>query len=376
MNLQTRSRQLVHLILITTFVLFIALTGCNLLETPTPAPITATPTLTSQAITPTLTSAPPTLTLTPTAPAPALGLFETPRDGPAPILNAIKNASKSIDVEIYTLTDTGIINALSDAHKAQKQVRVILNQKFPSGASENAATFQKLQTAGVAVKYANPAYTYTHEKAIVVDAGTATQKALIMTMNLAPSYLGEPDPNQGPSLNFGIIDSSASDIAQVEAMFNQDWNYQPYTPPALTPLVISPVTARARLLQQINDAKKSLHIFAQEFEDAQIVNAVIAAVKRGVEVRGIIANNFPQNVTQANKVIAAGGKMRYLITPYQHSKAMIADGTLVYIGSINYTANSMDHNRELGIQTAQPDIAAQMESEFEKFWGQASDKPK
>ncbi len=105
------------------------------------------------------------------------------------------------------------------------------------------------------------------------------------------------------------------------------------------------------------------------------VNALVAAAQRGVEVRGLIANNIAGNAASAGKINAAGGQVRYLANPYEHAKAAIADSRIVYIGSINYTATSMDKNRELGIITWQSDIASQMESAFTRFWTQASVTP-
>ena len=343
------------------FILLIAAAGCNV-TTPTLAPATFTPV----AVAPTTASTPPA--------AGALTLFETPRDGPAPVLNAIKSATRAVDVEVYEMADPDVIGALIADQKAGKQVRVLLNENFFSGGNHNAATFQQLQAAGVSVKYANPAYTYTHEKAIIVDASQSNQHVLIMTMNLSPGYLGKLDP-QGISLNFGLDDPNAADVAQAEAMFNADWSVQPYTPPADTPLVISPINARQKLLAQIQGATHSIHFFAQEFEDTQIVDAVVAAARRGVEVKGLVAPNISGNKKSAQAVQAAGGQVRVLSQPYEHAKATIVDGALVYIGSINYTATSMDKNRELGILTRQADIASQMEIEFASFWGHATNIP-
>lgn len=318
-------------------------------------------------------------TATPTLPSATPGpsslqLFETPRDGPAPVLNAIHQAQHSVDVEVYELLDPGVISALIADQTAGTQVRVILNKNFPSGTNQNSATFQQLNAAGVAVQYADPDYTFTHEKAIVVDAGQSTQAAVIMTLNLSPGYLGEPDP-QGMSLNFGLIDSDSNDINQIEAIFNADWLQQPYSTTTSTDLVISPINSRTTLLSEIQNATHSIHFFAQEFEDKQIIAAMVAAAQRGVEVKGLLAPNISGNIPSAAALTAAGGQARYLAQPYEHAKATIVDGSIVYIGSINYTATSLDKNRELGILTQQSDIATQMETEFAKFWAQGSTSP-
>ena len=37
--------------------------------------------------------------------------------------------------------------------------------------------------------------------------------------------------------------------------------------------------------------------------------------------------------------------------PYLHAKAIVVDQKAIYLGSENFTKNSLDHNRELGLVT-------------------------
>ncbi len=313
----------------------------------------------------------PPATVTPTVQAqtanPPLTLFEAPRDGPAPVVDAIRNAKTRIDVQVYILTDPTIVSALIDARRSGRQVRVILNRNAFGGESPNAGTFEKLAAGGVAVRWADSRFTYTHSKMIVVDAGTETQRVLIMNHNLAPSYLGEPDP-LGASLNFGVVDVTTGDVATAQAVFDADWEQRPFTLPPDTRLVISPDNSRVALVSEIARANRSIHFFAQEFTDTQVVGAMVDAARRGLDVKGILADNISGNTASVRALQMAGGEARYLTEPYQHAKAMIVDGSSVYIGSINFTKTSLDRNRELGILTHQPDIPSQMEDEFGRFW--------
>jgi phosphatidylserine/phosphatidylglycerophosphate/cardiolipin synthase-like enzyme len=371
---------------------------------------------------------------------PPLGLFETPRDGEQPVMAAVTGAQESVDVEVYELTDADLLAALSAQERAGRTVRVILNRNFADANSDvNAMAGEVLQMAGTQVHDANPEFTYTHIKTIIVDAGEPTQKVLIMTMNLDPTYLGKFDaanwvtcapPEAGDfaaapgkavmeagwfgleektvlaadaeagmrvwpevlgldaflhytadptayslSLNFGVIDRDPADVAQVETIFNTDWVQGELPSLRASDLVVSPVNSRKELVSQIWRAKRSVHIFAQEFFDAEIVQAAVAAARRGVEVKVLLAPNMTRNVTSANRLAQAGGQARFLDSPYEHAKATIVDGAVVYIGSVNYTATSLDKNRELGILTRQRDIAAQMEAEFARFWSLGTEAP-
>ena len=339
-------------------VLPLTLVGCIPTGTSTPPP-------------PTVVSTPTPLSATIIPISSTLTLFETPRDGPTPVLSAIQNATTAVDVEVYELTDSGVIKALIADQQAGRSVRVILNQNFFGGTNVNTSAFQQLNAAGVAVQWADPTFTYTHEKAVIVDPEQSTQQVLIMTLNLSPGYLGEPDP-QGMSLNFGVVNPFPADVAQAELIFNADWNHQSYTPPPNTDLVISPVNARADLLTEIQNATHSIHFFAQEFIDQQIVKAMVVKAQSGIEVKGLIAPGISGNPQSAAALQAAGGQVRILSQPYEHAKATIVDGSVVYLGSINYTQTSMDKNRELGVLTSQSDIAAQMEVEFTRFWTQGT----
>jgi phosphatidylserine/phosphatidylglycerophosphate/cardiolipin synthase-like enzyme len=39
----------------------------------------------------------------------------------------------------------------------------------------------------------------------------------------------------------------------------------------------------------------------------------------------------------------------YSKKPYVHAKAGVVDGKYLFIGSMNFTSNALDHNREVGI---------------------------
>ncbi len=60
--------------------------------------------------------------------------------------------------------------------------------------------------------------------------------------------------------------------------------------------------------------------------------------------------------------------MRVTTSPYIHAKSILADGKLAYVGSINFTANSMENNRELGILTKTPRVLRALAETFEEDW--------
>ena len=65
----------------------------------------------------------------------------------------------------------------------------------------------------------------------------------------------------------------------------------------------------------------------------------------------MLANGSPSNAqTKAVADLKAHGvKLVTLAKPYVHAKSLVADGARAYVGSENFTQNSLTNNRELGI---------------------------
>jgi phosphatidylserine/phosphatidylglycerophosphate/cardiolipin synthase-like enzyme len=101
-------------------------------------------------------------------------LFVEPQVKEAPILSAIRSATRSIWMEIYLLTNTDVIYALEDAAHRGVETRVLLEMN-PSGGGDVSPCLlgEELTAAGVSVRPANPTFTFTHAKFMLVDGATA-----------------------------------------------------------------------------------------------------------------------------------------------------------------------------------------------------------
>src|SRR5207244_548991 len=102
-------------------------------------------------------------------------------------------------------------NALIAQKNAGRDVKVLLNQNFPVGGS-NQTVFTQLQNAGVAVKWAPATFNLTHEKCVVVDGHTAW----IMTMNATAS---SPTANR----EYLAVDTVPADVQEAEDIFEADY---------------------------------------------------------------------------------------------------------------------------------------------------------
>lgn len=262
------------------------------------------------------------------------------------LASAIGAATRSVYVTMYELDAAPMLSALVDRHQAGVDVQVVLDGS-PTTRSFNTPAYDQLHAAGIPIVWSSSAFTYTHEKTVILD-GTV---AWIMTMNLNTS---SPSANR----EYLAIDTSPADVAEATAVFEADHAMQSITPSGS--LVVAPTNAREDLVALIASATRTLDVEGEEFSDTYstgIVNAVASAAARGVTVRVVIANgNY--DATSVNRVTAAGAQV--VITgptsghgtstnPYIHAKALVADGARAYVGSENFSAGSLGYNRELGV---------------------------
>jgi phosphatidylserine/phosphatidylglycerophosphate/cardiolipin synthase-like enzyme len=273
--------------------------------------------------------------------SPEVRVVVEPGDHGAALVAGIQAATRSVHMTMYLLTDQAVQSALIDRHRAGVEVKVVLNARFDVSGNPNQAAFDAFQAAGVPVVWAPKTYTFTHEKCVVID-GT---DAWIMTMNAGKASLEK-------NREYLAVDSTPADVAEAEAQFAADFAQQPYTPTGN--LLMSPVTSRPGLVALINSAQQSIDFEVEEFSDAAIASAMCAASGRHVAIRGVLSSQSPSTTAQRaiSQLKTCGIDLLTLAHPYIHAKAIVADGTRVYIGSANFSQTSLDHNRELGLVTS------------------------
>jgi cardiolipin synthase A/B len=307
-------------------------------------------------------------------------LIVEPDDGRTAVLSQLNAAKKSIDLTIYEIGDSQIVAALVAAQKRKVSVRVLYNwYSFPADTQQREVlpVIQQLKKAGIQCKEAPKKFEVTHEKAFVIDGTTA----IIMSFNLTSEYFSD-------TRDFGIITTVANEVAEVEAVFNADWNDTSISP-SVASLVWSPVNSRTKLTDLINAARQTLDIYCEEAEDPGTLGAMVAAAKRGVKVRFIAAvlsgsgkiNGNAQGVTyMVNGGVDAVCKYfpidNNTAQMYIHAKMVLADyGTAnakAFVGSENFACVSLDDNRECGILVTESAILDRLQTTYNSDWAQPS----
>lgn len=285
------------------------------------------------------------------APTTAVSIVVEPSDNGAALLAAVKGAKKSVHVTMYMLSNSLLIQALIVQLKAGVDVKVVLNQNFPSGQpNTNVNAYNQLQGGGVPVVYASPSYTFTHEKCVVID-GT---QAWIMTMNVTQS-------SASSNREYLAIDTEAADVADAEQIFQADFALKAVvignSKLLITPPSSTAVDARSRLRALIDGARQTLDLEGETLSDTVIVDALVAAKAAGVTVRIVVdGNDTPSSAQKTAVAELKQGLVPIVATsaPSIHAKAIVADGTRAYVGSMNFTTGSLLNNREVGIITDAP----------------------
>jgi len=293
-------------------------------------------------------------TLPPASPGSGtVGVFVEPDDGREPILDELNAATSSIRLAVYLLSDREIIDALKQAHNRGVDVRVLLEDAPFGGPGNQPEIYAELERAGIAVRWSDPRYRFTHIKTFIIDE----RVAIIMNLNLTRSSFTR-------NREFAAITTREEEVKQALAIFDADWNRAEDPPDG--PLVVSPGSSREEIEALLASATESLDIYAEVVRDSRIVSLLSAAEDRGVDVRIILPPDDDENDREILFGLMDDGiEVRTVPGLYIHAKLIIVDGEKAFVGSQNFTATSLDLNRELGIILTDPVNVGRLISVFE-----------
>jgi phosphatidylserine/phosphatidylglycerophosphate/cardiolipin synthase-like enzyme len=291
-------------------------------------------------------------------------LIVLPDDAATPILEGIAGAKKSLRVKMFVFSDPALVDAVIDAHRRGVKVQVMLNPERRSGEEDNEATRKKLVKAGVTVKDSNPAVDLTHEKSMVVDDAVAFVKSL----NWATKNLTE-------TRDYAVVTSHKHEVDEIVACFEADWERKKFEPGVKAHLIWCPINGRDRIAQFIDEAKHTLFVQNERYQDAVILERLVRAARRGVKVH--VLARPPHSLKEEKLVEGVGGlrilddvgiKIHKLKGLKLHGKMLLADGVAAIIGSINLAPGSFDSRRELAIEVRDSDVVDRLHKIAKRDW--------
>ena len=291
-------------------------------------------------------------------------LFVMPEDGIAPLVSTIEGAQNSLEIKMFLFTEPRLVEAVIAAHRRGVKARVMLNPARRSGESENAETRGLLTAVGVEVKDTHPAYQVTHEKSLVIDR----RLAWIKSLNWASK-------NFTKTRDYAVMTADPREVQEVGDCFNADWDRADFDTEMKTRLIWCPGNGRAKIARFIDEAKHSLYLQNERYQDLTIIEHLVRAMRRGVHVRLL---SLPPHSLKEKKVFEGvnglrimhdvGIKIHKLKGLRLHGKMLLADGKRAIVGSMNLAPGSFDERRELAIEVSDDHIIKRLEHTFVQDW--------
>lgn len=132
-------------------------------------------------------------------------------------------------------------------------------------------------------------------------------------------------------------------------------------------------SARALVLETIGGAKHSIQILAYAFQAPDIMQALVDAERRGVEVRVVVDKKRNQNKTgkTAMDFVTANGVELRTNDHFHlhHDKTIIVDGSTVETGSFNFAPSAETANSEnVVVIRGMPEVARQYLEHWQSRW--------
>jgi cardiolipin synthase len=139
-------------------------------------------------------------------------------------------------------------------------------------------------------------------------------------------------------------------------------------------LIVLPDDTAKPILDPINAAKNALNIRMFLFTDPTLLEAVIAAKRRGVKVRVMLnparRSGETENAESRKALIAAGIDVRDSNPAFDltHQKSMVVDNKVGLVESLNWEPKDLTQTRDYAIVTTDAHEVAEMVSCFDADW--------
>jgi phosphatidylserine/phosphatidylglycerophosphate/cardiolipin synthase-like enzyme len=275
-----------------------------------------------------------------------------PDDTGKEIISAIETAEKSILIKMFLFSDPELIKAVIAAKDRGVKVKVMLNPARRNGEEENEDTRKLLEDAGIEVRDSNPSFVITHEKSMVVD----NKIGFVKSLNWETKNLTE-------TRDYAIITHHKNEVEEIALCFEADWERIEFNPGEHAHLIWCSNNGRTRIANFIDEAKHTLFVQNERFQDLVIIERIVRAASRGVKVH-VMAR--PPHTLKMEKLVEGVGGLRIMedvgIKIHKlkhlklHGKMLLADSSRAIVGSINLTPGSFDHRRELAIEVHDPAV--------------------
>jgi cardiolipin synthase A/B len=273
-----------------------------------------------------------------------LKLIVQPGDGIAPLLKAIKQAKKSVEIVIFRFDQIELEHALEDAAERGVFVHALIAFTNRGGEKSLRKLEMRLLEKGITVARTADDLVRYHGKMMLVDG----KELYLLTYNFTHLDIR--------SRSFGIVTKNRDLVQEASRLFASDTMRQSYTS-RCNKLVVSPVNARKRLATFLKGAKRELLIYDVDIADKEMLRILEDRCQAGVAVK-IIGH------VASSKYVTARAFRRMRL----HTRVVIRDGKQAFLGSQSLRKLELDARREIGIIVSSPKIVSSLSTVFEDDW--------
>jgi cardiolipin synthase A/B len=276
-------------------------------------------------------------------------LIVQPDDGIAPVLTAIKQARKSIDVLIFRLDRGDLARALEAAVARGVAVRALTAHTNSGGAKRLRRLEMHLLKEGVTVSRTADDLVRYHGKMMIIDGRILH----VYGFNFTTLDIDK-------SRSFGVITRNRRLVEDAMKLFAADFDRQPYTSSSKS-LIVSPENSRDRLASFLRGAKRQLLIYDPGLTDDAMLRIITERIKAGVDVKII------------GKV---EDKWHLRWEKYQgkrlHVRAIVRDGQRAFIGSQSLRKLELEKRREIGVIVTDREVVEGLTAAFARDWAETT----
>jgi phosphatidylserine/phosphatidylglycerophosphate/cardiolipin synthase-like enzyme len=272
-------------------------------------------------------------------------LIVEPDDGIAPILTAIKQAKKTIDVLIFRLDRGDIARALEAAVARGVSVRALTAHTNRGGEKHLRRLEMHLLNSGVTVSRTADDLIRYHGKLMIVDG----RLFYLFGFNFTSLDIDK-------SRSFAVVSRNKRLVQEAMKLFSADFDRQPYSS-GYNRLIVSPENSRERLADFLKGARRQLLIYDPGLTDDAMLRIITAKIKEGVDVKVI-------------GKVEAKWHLDWERYPGKrlHVRAIVRDGQRAFVGSQSLRKLELEKRREVGVIVTDRKVVEGIMSVFARDW--------
>ena len=288
-------------------------------------------------------------------------------DGPTAfeaIVDQLRRARRSIDLELYEFQRQDLAALLLDARDRGVTVTAI---KDPSERSSRTIWAQLEQGGVKVVAFPLERLTIDHVKLLIVDG----VRAIVGGINR-----GTHSPKNH---DFDVL-AAGPVVDNLERVFMQDLalaGEASVIPPPSADRFVQVLTThpgegiRAAALTAIAAVHHSIDIEMFVLSDRLVLEGLVSAARRGVQLRVLLDPTQPQNAAAMAQLQSVGALVRFYLQAGDellHAKLGIFDAGEVLFGSCNWSRSGFTRNHELDLLVRDRTLARTFLSRLEQDW--------